>query len=164
MCNIPCIVWWKREMFWLKRWFVEKTQPVSRRWCHVMGDTIFGKEKKIFLCVALRFDKTRGWAHIVMMLWLIRFCVNRFEVRSITVCVFFPRKNLIIFFLVDLRKSDYVYVCCVARAPNRFFERNTITLLVCVVISMQCMYSLRADASQYDIIAITFPHSTNSPT
>ena len=31
-----------------------------------------------------------------------------FEVRSITVCVFFPRKNLNIFFLVDLRKSDYV--------------------------------------------------------
>ena len=29
---------------------------------------------------------------------------------------------------------------------------------------MQCMYSLRADASQYDIIAISFPHSTSSPT
>ena len=68
-------------------------------------------------------------------------------------------------FLVDLRKSDYVGDApVVSRVLPYVSSKKAITLLVCIAICMQCMYSLRADASEYDIIAITFPHSTNSPT
>ena len=58
-------------------------------------------------------------------------------------------------------------LCLLCRArslPLLRKKHNYVTGVRRYMYCMQCMYSLRADASQYDIIAISFPHSTSSPT